>query len=159
MKRLLYLVPALLVIFSCDNASLLSGIDQEDLFHSVKHTDSLRIELDFQNREISEPEDIEAEFVLENITDDTLRYRFSSGCQVGYFISTRGQRVFDSTERVMCTAALTKLVIEPGKSARYTISLEHFDTDDIQLEKGLYRLTAFLLGDYGVKITAPFVTR
>lgn len=146
MKKLLNLSFVLLLLLSCDTDNLLT---------SLKMTDTVQIELNIKSEEIKRLEEISAQFKLKNISDKKVVYGFPSGCQYGYTVTKNNSTIFDSRKKLFCTAAFTQLKLEPGQTKSFPISLDRFDINE-KLDKGVYKLQAFLLQDHTPKISASF---
>jgi uncharacterized protein YxeA len=154
MKKILKLILILPLLASCSNNVSSSG--KKDKFNSsVKITNGLQIKLKMEPKEIKNLKDINAKFILKNISGKKINYHFSSSCQFGYTIIREQHIIFDSRKNTGCLAVLTTLKLKPGQKKTYSISLNEYDVDK-DLVKGIYKLKAFLLERESPKITVSF---
>lgn len=147
MHRLVTLLAFLMIVSACEN---LPGPFPGD---SPSETDSLRIGLDLSSSDIDELHDIRADFSIENITEDTLRYTFRSGCKSEFVISQNGTEIVDSRDGRACPAVISHLTLAPGESKTYEISTESMPNRELA---GMYKLTAFLLDNKEIKASTTF---
>lgn len=154
MKNSIKFLVVLLVLLGCEKIPLLSSGSGSGKYYSSKVINGVKVELDIKKEKITDLHDIEAEFKLTNISKKQVTYSFSSGCQSGYKIKRNDDVIFDSTKNLLCTMALTNIILKPEESKTIPISLE--SRDNKELAKGIYTLKAFLLDSNGVEISASF---
>lgn len=156
MRKLKAILIIPILLLACQKVPTFpSGDNPDNQYNAEKTTDDLRIELNFKSKEITEWEDIEAEFILTNISDETLIYNFSSGCQYGYTIENPENKILDSRHKLACTANLTKLELKPDATKTYSISLKRIKHKE-KLENGIYKFSTFLLDSHGANISTFF---
>lgn len=155
MTKSLNLILVLLLFSSCDDISSSSSEKTDSFLASEKTTDTLHIELEITSEEIKSLKDIKAQFKLKNLSGEEIVYVFPSGCQLGCTVKKHQNTIFDNRENLLCTGALSYLKLEPYQTKNFPISLGRLDVNK-KLDKGIYKLNAFLLENHTPKISASF---
>src|SRR5690625_2508569 len=158
MTKYLSLIFILLLVSACNNNNNISPSSSEKVVNfrsSTKITDNIQMELDRESEEIKRVKDVKLRFKLKNISDKMIVYRFPSGCQYGFTVTKNQDTIFDSREKVGCTAVITHLKLEPGQTKVFPIPFKLFDNNK-KLKKGIYKLSAFLLEGHTPKISISF---
>ena len=158
MPKYLSLVFILLFASACNNNNNVSPSSSEkvvDFRSTTKIADSIQMELDRVSEENENVQDVKLQFRLKNISEKAIVYRFPSGCQYGFTVIKNQDTLFDSREKVGCTAAITLLKIKPGQTKVFRIPFELLDNNK-KLKKGVYKLNAFLLEGHTPAISTSF---
>lgn len=156
MYKLITATILLLLFSSCDRLPSFTSEHAADRHYSVeKITGNLHLKLVITSEKIERLQDIEATFILANISTNPLTYHFNSGCQFGFTLTRDATTVFDSRNNIACIQVLTQFTLETGESKKYSIALDGYH-DRRELDPGNYQLTAFLLNNNNHEISIPF---
>ncbi|MEO1022342.1 MAG: BsuPI-related putative proteinase inhibitor [Bacteroidota bacterium] len=90
--------------------------------------------------------ELDARFLVTNNIGYTVNYEFGTGCQVAFEIHSiqedETRLEYDSTERQVCTDALSGIELEDGDLFELTLEVP----STLELDEGDYEILGFLIG-------------
>lgn len=139
---------------------LLAACDSSISGHGEIENPPLNLKITLEHEEYRSMQQVKADFTVTNISNRTIRYGFSSGCQHGFTVEKGDKLILDSQQLYGCTTSFSQLNLSPGESKIYTISLADISKEHTKsLEQGVYTINAFLLNNYSPEVSASFVLR
>lgn len=137
---------------------LFSACEQVPFLSSSGDSTPINLKLEITSSHIATLQDIEADLMVINVSDDQVTYAFKNSCQYGFTVERNENKLFDSTSTIGCLQVITELKLKPGQSKTYQISLQGMQGND-SLQAGTYKLKAFLQNERSPKVNTTFVVK
>ena len=114
--------------------------------------ETLHATLKVSDDKVGSVQELKATFSVINGTSETKTLIFNTGCQFAFTIEKDGKEVFNSMNLVLCTQAITEIVIDPSNKVEFEVSIDQ----EFELAPGKYQLKAFLLNHDNLESTKTF---